>query len=51
MFSACAGCTLGEDIRVKRMTFAVPELVVHHGYNNRKEDRYIEIYIPVKLEK
>lgn len=28
-----------------------PELVIYHWYNDRKEDRYIEIYIPVKLEK
>lgn len=28
-----------------------PELVIYHWYNERKEDRYIEIYIPVRLEK
>ncbi|MDE6470861.1 MAG: AraC family transcriptional regulator [Eubacterium sp.] len=27
-----------------------PELIVYHWYNDRKEDRYIEVYIPVKLE-
>lgn len=27
-----------------------PELIVYHWYNDRKEDRYIEIYVPVKLE-
>lgn len=27
-----------------------PELVIYHWYDDRKEDRYIEIYIPVKLE-
>lgn len=30
---------------------STPELVVYHWYNDRKEDRYIEIYIPVRLEK
>ncbi|MCH5320323.1 MAG: AraC family transcriptional regulator [Eubacterium sp.] len=30
---------------------STPELVIYHWYNDRKEDRYIEIYIPVRLEK
>lgn len=28
-----------------------PELIVYHWYDDRKEDRYIEVYIPVTLQK